>query len=55
MTYLLIFYGNCIVDQILIFRMKSLEADAMKAEAVIARAQEFKKNTAVELALAGNT
>ena len=33
-------------------RMKSLEADAMKAEAVIARAQEFKKNTAVELALA---
>ncbi|CAC5374967.1 SCRIB [Mytilus coruscus] len=35
-----------------ITRMKSLEVDAMKAEAVIARAQELKKNTAVELAFA---
>ncbi|XP_063407087.1 protein scribble homolog isoform X11 [Mytilus trossulus] len=33
-------------------RMKSLEVDAMKAEAVIARVQELKKNTAVELAFA---
>ncbi|XP_063407085.1 protein scribble homolog isoform X9 [Mytilus trossulus] len=35
-----------------ITRMKSLEVDAMKAEAVIARVQELKKNTAVELAFA---
>ncbi|CAG2189762.1 SCRIB [Mytilus edulis] len=33
-------------------RMKSLEVDAMKAEAVIARAQELKKNTAVDVAFA---
>lgn len=35
--------------------MKSLEADAMKAEAVIARAQELNKNNAAELAFAGKS